>query len=202
MFIEVAHDKFKRVDAGVFTKTVVADCMTHTCTMHATGKQKLEACCQYGCDVDLYEQQEILQHAGDIRAVLDADAPAVWFREERELDPDTKSGAFVRTVRHNDGCVFLSHDQRGCAIHRAALAHGWSWRHVKPGVCQLFPLTYTSDAIVISDDYTDYSCAYTQGAPSLYRVSRDALAHVFGDALVAALDDAEARVLARRLPLA
>jgi len=100
--------------------------------------------------------------------------------------------------------LFLAHDRRGCAIHRAGLERGWDVRPVKPAVCQLFPLTYTHDAIVISDDYADYSCAYEPNAPSLYRVGRDTLAFVFGAALVRALDAAEQRVLAaqpRRLPV-
>ncbi len=206
MFVELAHDKFKRAHTGVFTKTVVADCMSHRCSMHATGSEKLDACCQYGCDVDLFELHAIMAHADDIRAVLRPDAPAKWFDDKNpEVDPDAKSGMFVRTIKHGGGCVFLAVDglgQRGCAIHRAAVEKGWSWRDVKPSVCQLFPLTYTSDAIVISDDYVDYSCAYTQGAPTLYRIAREALGHVFGASLVAAMDDAEARVLARRLPLA
>jgi len=200
MYVELAHPKFLRAESGVFTHTITDDCMSHRCAMHATSSEKLDACCQHGCDVDLYERDKILAHAGDIRPVMRAPEP--WFAEERELDPDTPSGAFVRTLKHGGGCIFLAHDQRGCAIHRAALEHGWSWRDVKPAVCQLFPLTYTSDAIVISDDYVDYSCAHLASAPTLYRVAREALAHVFGDALVTAMDAAEARVLARRLPIA
>jgi len=215
MYTELAHGKFKRVETAIFTSTITEDCMSHRCAMHATGREKLDACCQHGCDVDLFEKDKILAHAGDIRALMRAPEPPAgpygssslpsdddpWFGESRELDPDTPSGAFVRTRKHGDGCIFLAHDQRGCAIHRAALEHGWSWRDVKPAVCQLFPLTYTTDAIVISDDYKDYSCAYLAGAPTLYRVAREALSHVFGAALVTALDAVEARVTARRLPL-
>ena len=56
----------------------------------------------------------------------------------------------------------------------------------------------------MSDDYPDYSCAYEPGAPTLYRVARDAIADIFGDDLVRAMDAAEARVLAeepKRLPV-
>lgn len=204
MLVELDHPRFRRVSADVFTKRLVADCLTHSCTMHATGAAKLDACCQYGCDVDLHERDRILAHADDIRGVLRADVAArPWFDEsEPEADPDAPSGTFVRTETLDGGCIFLAHDARGCAIHRAGLARGWDVRAIKPSVCQLFPLSYTSDAIVISDDYADYSCAHLPDAPSLYRVGRDALAAIFGDALVGALDAAETRVLARRLPLA
>jgi hypothetical protein len=199
MYSQLAHPKFTRVETAVFTSTITDDCMNHRCAMHAEGREKLDACCQYGCDVDLFERDKILAHADDIRAVMRAPEP--WFGDSLELDPDTPSGAFVRTRKHGDGCIFLAHEARGCAIHRAALENGWSWREVKPGVCQLFPLTYTTNAIVISDDYKDYSCAYLAGAPTLYRVAREALGQVFGAALVAAMDEAETAVRARRLPL-
>ena len=200
MYTELAHGKFRRVETAVFTSTITDDCMSHRCAMHATGSEKLDACCQHGCDVDLFERDKILARAGEIRALLSAPEP--WFHDSLELDADAPSGAFVRTRKHDGGCIFLAHDQRGCAIHRASLDHGWAWREIKPAVCQLFPLTYTTDAIVVSDDYVDYSCAHLAGAPTLYRVAREALAHVFGAPLVAAMDAAEARVLARRLPIA
>jgi Fe-S-cluster containining protein len=202
MYVDLAHPKFKRAETGVFTHKIVDDCMSHRCAMHATGSEKLDACCQHGCDVDLHERDKILAHAGDIRAVMNVDGP--WFHDSLEMDPDTPSGAFVRTRKHDGVCIFLAVDgvgQRGCAIHRAAVEQGWSWRAIKPAVCQLFPLTYTSDAIVVSDDYADYSCAHLADAPTLYRVAREALAHVFGEPLVAAMDAAEARVLARRLSI-
>ncbi len=201
--VELAHTKFKFAEVGVFTRTVVDDCFGHRCQMHATGKEKLEACCQYGCDVDLFERAAIVAHANDILRVLRPDAPSVWFDDsEPEHDPDTRSGIIVRTTVYQDGCVFLAQDQRGCAIHRAALENGWSFRDVKPSICQLFPLSYTSDTIVVSDDYEDYSCAYVPNAPTLYRVAREALRHVFGESLVAAMDAAEAELAPRRLPIA
>ena len=108
----------------------------------------------------------------------------------------------VRTAVHGGGCLFLSHDQRGCGIHRASLEQGWDFRGVKPSICRLFPLSYGEGVILVSDDYVDYSCAYDDAAPTLYQVARDALADLFGADLVRAMDAAEARVLARQLPVA
>ena len=81
-------------------------------------------------------------------------------------------------------------------MDRAALEQGWDFRGVKPTICRLFPLTYGDGAIFVSDDYPDYSCAYHPDAPTLYQVARDALGDIFGEALVRAMDIAEAQVLA------
>jgi Fe-S-cluster containining protein len=202
--VPLDHPRFRHAEVAVFTRRVVADCMSHRCAMHAEQRTLLDACCQYGCDVDLFERDAILARADDIRPILDAEArDARWFDDETpETDADAPSGLVVRTHAFATGCVFLHHDQRGCAIHRAGVERGWDFRLVKPSICQLFPLSYTSDAIVVSHDYADYSCAYDANAPSLYRVTRDVLGAVFGDPLVRAMDAAEARILARRLPLA
>jgi hypothetical protein len=151
-------------------------------------------------DVDVGERDAIRARAEEIGALLVAEvADGPWFTDEVVRDADFPSGWHVRTSTytgpHAGGCVFLAHDRRGCAIHRAALRGGWEFRGVKPHVCRLFPLSYESDAIVLSDDYPDYSCAYRSDAPSVYRVGRDTLGELFGRELVRALDGAEARVL-------
>ena len=202
--VELDHPRFRHAWTAVFTKRVVADCMSHRCAMHATKTEKLDACCQYGCDVDLYERNAILARADSIKPVLAAEVRELpWFDEsEPEHDPDVPSGTVVRTAVHGGGCLFLSHDKRGCAIHRASLEQGWDFRGVKPSICRLFPLSYGEGMILVSDDYVDYSCAYEPDAPTLYQVARDALADLFGPELVRAMDAAEQRVLARQLPIA
>ncbi len=203
-YVDLDHPRFSKAELDVFMRRVVADCMTHQCAMHATHTTKLDACCQYGCDVDLFERDAILARAATIKPVLRAEVRELpWFDEsEPEHDPDVPSGTVVRTSVFEDRCLFLAHDRRGCAIHRASLEQGWDFRGVKPSICRLFPLSYGEGMIVVSDDYHDYSCAYDDTAPTLYRVARDALGDLFGAQLVAAMDAAEARVLARRLPLA
>lgn len=188
-----------RAQRDIFVKPVVADCMSHGCAMVETGQRKLDACCQYGVDVDVAERDAILEHAGELRALLRGEAAAApWFDARESEDADFPSGRFVRTRTHQGGCIFLAHDHRGCAIHRAAIEGGWNIHGVKPHVCRLFPLSYESDAIVLSDDYADYSCTLDRGAPSVYQVSRATVAEIFGLALVAALDAAEAEVLGVR----
>ena len=203
--VAVDHPRFRSVSASIFTRRLAADCMTHRCEMMDTHSEKLDACCQYGCDVDLAERAAIEARSDDIRALLRPEvAHARWFDPEEEVDDDYPSGRVVRTEVHDGGCIFLAHDRRGCAIHRAALEGGWAFRGVKPAICRLFPLSYEDDAIVIADEYPEYSCAHVDG-PTLYRITRAALAELFGEPLVVAMDAAEAQVLGgvpRRLPVA
>jgi len=198
--VALDHPKWTSVEVAVFTRRVVADCMTHDCAIRATHTVKLDACCQYGCDVDLYERDAILARAEQIRPVLRDDVKHLpWFNEENpEQDPDVPSGTVVRTAVANGGCLFLSHDRRGCAIHRASLEQGWDFRGVKPTICRLFPLTYGEGQIGVCEDYHDYSCAYDDSAPTLYRVAREALADIFGPELVVAMDAVEAKLAAQQ----
>ena len=203
--LRIDHPRFVTVDPAIFTKKLVGVCMTHACQFLVPHQhEKLDACCQYGCDVDLAERDAILAKAADIRPLLRADLrDREWFESEVEYDKDYPSGAVVRTQVVDDGCLFLRHDLRGCAIHRASIEKGWDFRGVKPAICRLFPLSYEDDAIVIADEYEEYSCAHVDG-PTLYRISRDTIADVFGEELVRALDAAEAQVLGaqpKRLPV-
>ncbi len=195
--LELAHPRFRRVEAAIFTRKLVADCMTHQCTLVPEHTQKLDACCQYGCDVDLRERANILAREADIRPLLRAEAQGVpWFGDEVEHDTDYPSGGCVRTTVFEGGCVFLAHDRRGCAIHRSALERGWEMRGTKPAICRLFPLSYEGDTILIAEEYPEYSCAHVDG-PTLYRITRDTLGELFGADLLVVLDAAEANVLAR-----
>lgn len=195
-FVPLDHPRFRRAQRDVFVRTVTADCMSHECKLRKEhDRTKLDACCQYGVDVDLAERDGILAHADEVRALLrDEVKRAPWFRDEQTVDADFPSGAYVRTARHGDGCLFLAHDARGCAIHRASIEGGWHFHGIKPHVCRLFPLSYETDCIVLSDDYADYSCAQDPGAPTVYRVARDAIAEIFGAELVDAMDTAERAV--------
>jgi len=202
--VSLDHPRFRTVSAEVFTLRLVADCMTHRCSMVPAHAEKLDACCQYGCDVDLRERAAIEARRGEIRALLRPEVKdARWFELEEEVDADYPSGRVVRTEVHEGGCIFLAHDRRGCAIHRSALEGGWDLRGVKPAICRLFPVSYEADRIMIAEEYPEYSCAHVDG-PTLYRLARDTLAELFGESLVVAMDAAEAQVLGaapRRLPV-
>ena len=85
-FVDLDHDRFHKVDRNIFVRRVVADCMSHGCTMVADEgaplphpRPLLEACCQYGADTDLTERDAILGHADQLRALLTpAAAAAPW----------------------------------------------------------------------------------------------------------------------------
>jgi hypothetical protein len=194
--VRLDHPRFRWAQRDVFVRRVVADCMAHECRLSRQGdRRKLDACCQYGVDVDLAERDAIQARAAEIARLLVPEAAAgPWFTGAEKADPDFPSGRHVRTATFGEGCLFLAHDLRGCAIHRAALEGGWDMRGTKPHVCRLFPLSYDSDSIVLSDDYPDYSCSRDPSAPTVYRVARDALADIFGPELVSAMDAAEAGV--------
>ncbi|MEZ4398592.1 MAG: DUF3109 family protein [Kofleriaceae bacterium] len=205
VFVPLDHDRFHKVDRNIFVRRVVADCMTHQCVQvrndaGATHRPLLDACCQYGADVDLSERDGIMGKADQIRALLTPAAQAApWFAEEVYDDADFPTGHYVRTATHTrangeTGCVFLDHAGRGCAIHRASLEGGWDFNGIKPHVCRLFPVTYDDDSLVVADDYVDYDCADAAGAPTLYRVARPTLVEVFGQPLVDALDRIEAEI--------
>jgi Fe-S-cluster containining protein len=197
-FVPVGHPRFRKAQREVFLYKVTPDCMNHTCKLlQHDNRTKLDACCQYGVDVDVAERDGILRHEQQIRDLLiDELRPRAWFKDALTEDADFPSGRYVRTETHADGCIFLAHDLRGCAIHRASIEGGWDFRGIKPHVCRLFPLSYESDAIVLSDDYADYSCSLDDAAPSVYRVARDVVEEIFGSDLVAALDAVESEVIA------
>ncbi len=198
-YVPIEHPRFKQVDPGIFVKRLAPDCMSFECRLLAHGdRMKLDACCQYGVDTDLAERDGILAHRTEIYdLLLDEARDQPWFSDVEHVDPDFPSGRFVRTNRHGEGCIFLAHDRRGCAIHRASIAGGWDFRGIKPHVCRLFPLSYDERSIVFSDDYLDYSCSAVPSAPSVYRVQRSDLGEIFGQLLVEALDAVEADVLAQ-----
>jgi Fe-S-cluster containining protein len=197
--IAIEHPRFRRIEIDMFTRMVAEDCMTHDCTMVETHKLKHDACCQYGCDVDVGERDAILAKAGDIKPLLrDAVKDLPWFTGEEVVDPDYPSGKVVRSAVFDDGCLFLQHDLRGCAIHRASIEKNWDFNGVKPNICRLFPLTYWDDTLAVADEYPDYSCAHGGGV-SLYRFARTDLGAIFGADLIAAMDLAEAKILSKRL---
>jgi Fe-S-cluster containining protein len=191
--LPIDHPRFRRVQAEIFTRRLVGDCMTHSCRMLDTGAVRIDACCQWGCDVDVAEREAILARSAQIGPLLRPEARAArWFDPEEELCPDYPSGRVVRTEVFEGACIFLAHDKRGCAIHRAALEGGWDLRGVKPAICRLFPLTYEGDALLIAEEYPEFSCSRTEG-PTLYQITRDLLGELFGVDLVAQLDATEAR---------
>jgi hypothetical protein len=208
-FMEVGHRRVRWVDPEIYVARFVPDCMAHECRCRDEDDRRLlDACCQHGADVDLRERDAILRRREEIAAVLRPEFrnPTLWWAPDApEPDDEFPSGFAVRTGvagEHDaSGCVFLQHDARGCALHRAALANDFDPDEIKPAVCRLYPLSYGEGALGFSDDFHRYSCAGDAGGPTVYRLARDTLAGVFGWDAVWLLDAVERRLLRRRLPL-
>jgi Fe-S-cluster containining protein len=198
------HPRIRSVEAEVFVTRSAPNCIEHRCRCRAEGDRVLaDACCRYGVDLALTERRAIEARAAEIAAVLHPAwrDPARWFdASEPEEDPDYPGGVVIRTAvqgrEEDSGCVFLAHDARGCALHRAALAGGFDPVEIKPAVCRLFPLTVGDGSLQRSEDFELYSCADAPTGPTLYRLLRSTLADVFGPTLVSQLDDAERRCAA------
>jgi Fe-S-cluster containining protein len=208
--LEVGHRRVRWVDPDIFVARFAPHCMTHQCRCRDEEDRALpDACCQHGADVDVGEKDAILRRATEIASVLHPDwrdPTRWWLPMEPEADDEFPSGFAVRTgvagADEASGCVFLQHDARGCALHRAALAHGFQPEEIKPAVCRLYPLAFGDSALGFSDDFSRYSCAGEAGGPTVYRLGRETVAGVFGWDAVWLLDAVERRMIRRRLPLA
>ena len=55
--IALEHPKVREVERDIFLVTFAPDCMTHECRCEDEGSRvQPDACCQHGCDVDLFER--------------------------------------------------------------------------------------------------------------------------------------------------
>jgi Fe-S-cluster containining protein len=211
-YLPVQHPVLTHVDPDIFRFQFAADCMSHACRIEAHAEdaddgacQQNDACCRYGCDVDLFERDRILAKSALIAPLLRPELrdPARWFDESNPEESESPSGFVVRTARQDltreaGRCVFLGHDQRGCALHRTALAHDFAPESIKPTVCRLYPLSYGEGYLGLADDFEWYSCAHHEG-PTLYRLMRDTLRDVYGDDAVRVLDETERKTQRMRL---
>lgn len=206
--LAVDHPRVRQVDRDIFRLSFVADCMQHRCLCRDDGdRAKADACCQHGADVLLPEKAAILRRAREVASVLEPawKNPETWFDErDPEVADDPPFDTIIRTATtdlevDDSGCVFLEHDgRRGCGLHAAALRHGFDPAEIKPSVCRLYPLSLEEGHLGLSSDFDRYSCA-NGGRASVYAVMRGVLGDMFGDGLVRALDELDARVRVRRL---
>jgi hypothetical protein len=206
--LRIRHARVRLVEPDIFRRHFTPDCMSHACLCRdQDDRERLDACCQHGADLDLFERDAILARKAAIAAIL---GPAFrdtdrWFdASEAETDPDFPSGTAIRTGLadpHDEesGCVFLQHDARGCALHRAALESHFDPNEIKPAVCRLYPLAFGDGLLGLSDDFERYSCADAPGSPTVYRLMRPELGALFGADLLPLLDRAEAQVRRKQL---
>lgn len=170
--------QLRQVDGDIFTLKMHGTCMT--CTFCN------DSCCQYGCDVNLGERETILALKAELAPFVRA-PPEQWFKPDVFDDPEYPTGQFVRSSVVLGGCVFVSQDGRGCAIHRFALQAGRDYHDVKPMVCWLFPVCWDKAVLRPSSDVRDDLVCKGRGL-TLYEAAREELLHVFGEPLIAQLD--------------
>lgn len=200
--VQVDHPRFRWVEAAIFERRLVADCLTYNCKQRNEAKVRPDVCCQYGADVDSKERDSISAHRALITPLLRPGAQATaWFTGNEETDLDYPSGKRDRTVADENGCVFLRADGRGCAVHTALATAGLPLLGTKPMICRLYPITWDIDSLVLTEDYEDYQCAFEASAPTIYDVQRDTLADLFGQDVVAALDRVRDRRQRTKLPI-
>jgi Fe-S-cluster containining protein len=127
-------------------------------------------CCSGGVYADLAERDEILKHAGIVRAQMDSDQQhdtALWFEPEPIVDADYPSGGAIGTELHHDRCVFLN-SKGMCVLQKAAAAAGMDRYALKPFYCWLYPVTVEGGELTLHDpDYADRPscCSYRDSGP-------------------------------------
>lgn len=167
------------VDRAIFTRRYFARCMA--CGFCA------DSCCAHGVDVD-----------GRVERALLAEAPAIerhtgvrvedWFRGDAIADQDAPGGTLRRTAVRDGYCVFHAAGGRGCTLHSYAIATGRDYHLLKPLVSTLFPVTFGSGALLVSDELDDGTLRCSGDGPTAYAAARDELAYYFGDSLIQELD--------------
>jgi hypothetical protein len=169
----------RAVDDAIFTRRYYARCM-------ACGFCR-DACCSYGVDVDERVVSVILGQAEPIEAVVGVSREE-WFAGAPVPDPEVPGGASRRTSVRDGYCVFHDPRGRGCLLHGYALATGQDYHALKPMVSTLFPLTFESGTLVLSDELEDGTLVCAGNGPTAYEAVRGELAYYFGDGMVAELD--------------
>lgn len=173
------------VERGIFERRYFARCMA--CGFCA------DSCCAHGVDVD-----------APVEAALLAEAPAIerhtgvpvreWFRGPAVPDEDAPGGTLRRTAVRDGYCVFHTPGGRGCMLHSYAIARGRDYHALKPMVSTLFPVTFGSGTLLVSDELEDGSLVCSATGPTAYEAARDELAYYFGSSLVNELDAISATI--------
>ena len=139
----------KEVDEGLFVKRSLANCLD--CSFCD------DACCSYGCSMDLLEMERILHYADQLEGKLGI-PPSQWFEDAIVTDADYPSGKVKKTRVHNGKCVFYRYQPRGCSLQRFGLEKGIDIHLLKPMVCCLFPITWEKQRLLVSDFLGELPC--------------------------------------------
>jgi hypothetical protein len=175
----------RAVDPTIFARRYFTHCLQ--CTFCN------DWCCQFGVDVDRHHVDRILAHAEALEAYTGIPRTR-WFTGEREPDADVPGGETWRTQVQHGACVFLNRTGRGCLLHAFCLDQGIDHHELKSIVDCLFPLTFEAGVLCPALEAEAGELVCLDSGPTLYRGTRDELAHFFGSDLVAVLDAMEAEL--------
>jgi hypothetical protein len=115
-------------------------------------------CCTGGVWADIAEREAILRNADLFLPYLRPEAkdPSSWFGGTT-VDPDCPSGTAVETNSVGEYCAFY-HPAYGCALQKAATAHGRHEWEFKPRFCIMFPLVVSDGILTVDEDMDEAWC--------------------------------------------
>jgi Fe-S-cluster containining protein len=179
MLLPISSDpRVQQVDSEIFTLRYFAECMK--CDFCH------DVCCEHGCDVNLGERARILAEKESLSKLVNFPVEQ-WFTNDIKDDPEYPTGQFVRTQVHNERCVFLNRDGRGCLLHKWALENRRDYHDIKPMVCWLFPVIW--DKGILRPNYdVKHGLICADRGPTLFESARSEIQYVFGATFVADLD--------------
>ena len=152
-----------------------------------------DSCCQFGCDVDLDNVEQLFgDHATGLEDYTGTTRDQ-WLHDEIHSDAELRSGGFRRTRVVDGTCVFKNRRGRGCGIHAYCFENGLDYHELKPVICWLFPICVDGAVLRAASEVEDNSLVCVDQGLTLYRSQRQELAHIFGNDLVAELDELEGR---------
>lgn len=173
------------IDPAIFTERYYRDCMG--CGFCH------DSCCQYGCDVDLANANRLLGQYGEALEQFIGRPKETWFHDDLRHDVDVPGGVYRRSRVVDGACVFRNTRGRGCGIHAWCIDAGLDYHDIKPIVCWLFPIGIESGALVPPNEVLDKTLVCVDQGETLYRSQRGELQNLFGDELVAELDELDQR---------
>ncbi|MBI2854239.1 MAG: hypothetical protein HYX87_04875 [Chloroflexi bacterium] len=175
---ETVIQRITEVDEAVFSSRYHSSCQAFSkCD---------DACCNYGCQVDLTERDRILRYATATLERQIANPSSGWFKAELVQDSDFPSGWYTRVLTYGGKCVFHDPAGRGCLLENDALERGIDHHLVKPMVCTLFPLTWEGGRLFVSGFSRELPCKGED--TTLFRAFRNEIRFYFGRMFVSELD--------------
>ncbi len=146
-----------------------------------------DSCCKYGTDVDVENLGRINEYVEELEKYVGIKRDE-WFEDGIKPYPEYPSGAFVRTRKNRDSCVFLNQKGRGCMIHAFCLNERLDYHLLKPMLCSIFPLTFDNGLLHPAVEVEDRSLVCLGTGETLYVGIWGELEFYFGSGLVTELD--------------